>query len=420
MRRAPVILLLLGLVLGLPGVEGVQPLTAWLACGPSLPAGERAPAIEALVGALREAGAATTVATVPAGGGLLDFGGLAPADVAIVWVHGRAAGAAGRRALTDFVAAGKGVVVLGAQGGAWTDWLAFEPQIEGARFGERFAGDRSMRTIQLLPHAIFTGIEHFDTDQPMRQCTLETGSWNLMEGSVGEGTVPMAWIRPSGPGRVVSFQVGDPAALRDPIFLRLVVNSARWAARRPIPGARVLVQRTYMNGAYPGALAVTFPGGPSLCYDIVRGGVNYICDGDFADLHAWFSGRHGAPLRSFGATLPGEVFYRENSLAPALKVGTDTGQNAVRYRGYKLAQDAVEFNYTIGGRGVRETLRATSDGAGLVRTFRVEAGPGPLWLRLPPGLNPGIAVAGARREGQYVRFDSPAAGNFAVTMRIHE
>jgi len=416
----PAIFSLIVAWLGSSLAGAAQPLRVWVACGPALARAAFAESIAPLTGALAGAGAVCTVAAAPEDGGTWDFSGLGAADAAVIWVHGRPAGELGRRALTDFVAAGKGLVILGAQGGAWTDWNAFEPRIEGARFGERIADGAPLRTIQLLPHAIYTGVDSFDPSEPMRQCALEPGSWVLMEGTAGEATVPLAWMRPTAAGRIVSFQPGSAADLRDPAFLRMVTNSVLWAARRPMPGAPVLVQRTYLNGAYPGALAVTFPGGPSLCYDIVRGGVNYLWDGDFVDLHPWFTAKHGEPIRNFGAVFPGEQFYRENTLVPAMHVGTDQSDSPYRYRGYRIKGDAVEFHYTVGGREIRETLRATSDGVGLVRSFQVEPGPGPLWLRLPPGIDAGISVEGARRDGSYIRFDSEQAGEFLVTMREHE
>jgi hypothetical protein len=123
--RPAILSLIIAARLGSALAGAAQPLRVWVASGPDLPPAECAAAVAPLTAALAGAGAACTVAAVPEGGGTLDFGGLATADVAVIWVRSRAAGEAGRRALRDFVAAGKGVVVLGAQGGAWNDWPAF-------------------------------------------------------------------------------------------------------------------------------------------------------------------------------------------------------------------------------------------------------------------------------------------------------
>jgi hypothetical protein len=275
--------------------------------------------------------------------------------------------------------------------------------------------------INLYPHPIFAGVDHFDTPQAMHSCDLAPDAQVIMEGIVGEETVPMGWVRPHLKNRVVCLQPGGIDALGDPQFRGIVSNGVLWAARRPVPEAQTLVQRTIMADSFPGALAICFPGGPSLCFDTVRGGINYIWDGDFVDLRHWWTGRHGDPLRSFAARISGDVFYREGSMSPAFHLGSSDDQTVYHFRGYRLKKDGYpELSYTVGGRGVTEELHPVGDGIGVECTFTVEAGPRPLWIRLPAGSKAGIGVSGAVLDGDFVRFDATDAGTFAVTFRGKE
>jgi len=240
----------------------------------------------------------------------------------------------------------------------------------------------------------------------------------IMEGTVGEDTVPMGWVCRHGEGRVVCFQPGGRFLLGDPQFRGIISNSVLWAAKRPVPGARTLVQRTCMRDAYPGALAVSFPGGPSLCLDTVRGGINYIWDGDFVDLRPWWTARHGDPLRTFAARVSGDVLYRERSLSSALHLGSGNDQSVFHFRGYRLREDGFpELLYSVGGREITEELHPVGDGMGVECTFHVASGPAPLWLRLDGGSSAGIGVNGAVRDGSFVHFDATGAGVFDVTIR---
>ena len=352
------------------------------------------------------------------GAGAEIAGALADADVAVFWAHGRALTEPGRAALLNFMSGGRGVVVLGAVGGTWSDWPGFEREILGAHFGGTFAGGAPMRTINLFPHPIFTGIHRFETPEAMRECELASDVDVIMEGTVGENTVPMGWVRRYGKSRIVSLEPGGRALLGDPDYRGVVLNCVYWAASRAVPGARTLIQRTYMSGSYPGALAINFPEGPSLCYDTVRGGINYIWDGDFVDLHPWWTAKHGIPLRNFAARLSGRMLYPEAALAPAMSVGARDARSDYHFRGYRLRGDGFpELYYTVGGREITEDLNAVSDGVGVQRTFHMAPGAAPLWLRMDAGAGADVSVAGAAWDGNFLRFDTAAGGEFTVTIR---
>jgi Trehalose utilisation len=391
--------------------------------GGAQPAAQTGASLAGLAGFLGKAGAGDCAVTVlpDAEAGAAVDGALRAADVAVIWVHGGTLGEAGRAAVLNFASAGRGIVVLGAAAGTWADWTGFESEILGARFGGAFAGGAPMRFVNLLPHPIFTGIHQFDTRQGMLQCELASDVQVVMEGTVGEDAVPMGWVRRYGRSRIICLEPGGGAILGDPDYRGIVLNGVRWAAARPIPGARTLVQRTYMNGAYPGALAIDLPGGPSLCYDTVRGGIDYIWDGDFADLHPWWTGKHGAPVRNFAANLSGPVLYREATLAQAMHVGARDAQSAYHFRGYRVKGDGYpELFYTVGGREITEDLDPVSDGVGVTRAFHAGPGEAPLWIRIEPDAGASIVAAGAVRDGDIIRFDSAAAGDFAVAIRKKE
>jgi hypothetical protein len=359
------------------------------------------------------------VAPLPeSGDGSVVADALGGSDAAVVWVRDQKLDSGGQAALRGFVASGGGLVFIGLGPKTWSDWPEFGPDLGGARFGGLFFQGAPIRIINLFPHPIFTGVDHFDTAQPMNRVDVDPRAQVIMEGTVGEETVPMGWVQQRGRGRVVALACGAPGLLGDAEFRKIVANSVRWAARRPVPGAQTLVQRTIMADALPGALAICFPGGPSLCYDTVRGGINYIWDGDFIDLRPWWTARHGEPLRAFAARFSGPIIYRDKDLSPGVHVGTRGDQSIYHFRGYRLKGDGYpELHYTVGGREVTEELGAVGDGVGVVRTFHVSAGAAPLWLKVNGESNAVITVKGAERDGDLVHFDPASEGEFSVTIR---
>ena len=397
-----------------------EPLRVCLIAGAGPASAETRRVVAGLGWFLEGAGPARCSAQVVMGGaGSSDVSGaLEVSDVAVIWVNGGPLGEPGRSAFGRFLEKGGGLVVVGCAGRTWADWPEFEQQVLGARFGDAFEGGAPMRVINLYPHAVFTGVERLETPQAMLACDLAPDAQVIMEGTVGEETVPMGWLRRQGRARIVCLQPGGASLLGDAQYRGLVSNCVQWAGGRPVPRAPTLVQRASMADAFPGALAISFPGGPSLCFDTVRGGINYIWDGDFVDLRPWWTGHHGAPLRSFAARISGAVLYRERSMSPALHVGPGTGPSEFHFRGYRLGQDGFpELSYLVGGRAITEVVRPAAGGVGVECTFHADSGPGPLWLTLGSDSNAEIAVSGAAMDGNRIRFDAVGAGTFAVTFR---
>lgn len=334
---------------------------------------------------------------------------LAQAQALLVY---RGPGPGGLTETRRAIEAGLPVVTVGADPAAWTgaeDWLA---RLLGATHGPAFAGGTPLRVINLFAHPIFTATARLETDEPVPAWTrLAEDAQLIAEGITGEDTTPLAWVRTIGVARVCHLVPSSPALLAEPGYQRILAQALLWVARRPIPGAKPAVQRTFMPESHPGAFAITFPEGIGVCLDPVRGGVNFAWEGDFVDQRPRWLTKQGAPARIFGP-----VFYLEKAWQP-LRAGSPGSGDVARFRGYALREGIPEFHHEVGGRPVRETLRVLPGGEGFVREFNVGAGTAPLWLSLEEQSGATITVEGASPDGASVGFTSTSAGSFRVTVR---
>jgi hypothetical protein len=332
---------------------------------------------------------------------------------AAIFYRGPGALSAGDAALLrEFVGSGKGCVVIGASQQAWSAVPGFEADILGATPGEAFAQGSPMNVINLFPHPIFTGVTKFETQQAMTLYTkLATDAQMIMEGTVGEDTTPLAWVRRRPSGRMCHLVPDAPELFHNPSYQRIVGNAVLWSSNRPVPGAHPFVQRTYMPDAHPGSFAITLPNGPSVCLDPVRGGINYIWDGDFVDLRPRWLTKQGAPAGIFG-----EIFYREKMWQP-LRLGSPNREPNFHFRGYTLKDGTPEFHYSIDGREVHETIGPGSDGTGVRRHFRVGPGTAPLWLNLEPQPDAEVVLRGLDRDGDRACFPALVQGEFTIEIR---
>ena len=340
---------------------------------------------------------------------------LAPLRTAHTAVFHRGPGALGTEdaaVLREFLAAGRGVVVLAAARDAWDAVPNFLGEYLGAEPGGRFAAGAPMSVINLYPHPIYAGVERFETQQPMPVWQkIAADAQLIMEGTVGEETAPLAWVRRRSTGRVCHIVPAGAALISDAAYLQIVAQAVLWTSSRPIPQAQPIVQRTFMPESYPGSFAITFPGGPGVCFDPVRGGINFIWDGDFVDLRPRGLTKQGEPARIFG-----EVFYRESMWQP-WRVGAPGREPVFQFRGYRLTPAGPELHYQVDDREVFETLSASADGRGLERRFRVGAGGGPLWLHLEPQRDSDLTLTGLVRDGDRATLASSAAGAFTIEIR---
>lgn len=351
---------------------------------------------------------------------------LGSSDVAVLFDQQEPLTAEGLELVRKFVAQGKGVVVLRSRAGTSEAWKKFQDEVLGVRYAGPLPKDARLTSISLYPHPVLTAeTDRFETREDLLRATVKDDAVIIMEGEVGEFSVPMAWLRSYQGGRVFGLMPGEAALFQDPAYLKIVANGIRSVSGRSIPGARTSVQRTYMADAHPGAFAITFPGGPGVCYDPDHGGVAYVWAGDYVDARRWYTARHGAAMKEFAARYAGEVFYRED-LTPALRSGGPTDSADWRYLGFQMRGDHPEFRYKVGGRIVTESLQATADGLGIVRRYTVGPGEGPLSVsigrqdRTPATEDKAsVTVDGAMmtENGDRVRFDPAGGGEFTVTIR---
>lgn len=324
----------------------------------------------------------------------------------------RGPGPASATEVRRLIEAGRPVVVIGAEPALWGDASGFIRERVGATPGGAFAGGTPLRVINLFAHPILTGTERLETDEAVPAWTklADDAQW-IVEGIIGEETTPLAWVRSVGAVRICHLVLSSSALLNSPDYLRVITHALLWTARRPIPGARPAVQRTFMPESHPGAFAITFPEGVGVCLDPVSGGVNFAWEGDFVDLRPRWLTKQGAPARIFGP-----VFYSEKLPQP-LRAGAPGADSNWRFKGYVLRDGSPEFRYDVAGREVTETLRALPDGSGFTRAFTIAAGKSPLWLTLEQQSNAEVSVQGAARDGNTVAFMSADSGSFKITVR---
>ncbi len=149
--------------------------------------------------------------------------------------------------------------------------------------------------------------------------------------------------------------------------LTALAPTATLRAQPALAPGEVQIERTMLPDSHAGSFAFGLPGGVNVCYDPVRGGVNYVWTGGFIDL------TNVRPINKLikAAALLGPVVYRESRPLP-LRRGDATRAPVVEFKGYALRDSAVELRYTVDGVPVAEELRAAPDGRALLRTFRFD------------------------------------------------
>ncbi len=145
-------------------------------------------------------------------------------------------------------------------------------------------------------------------------------------------------------------------------------------AESPHPYALVppYLYRVFIEGASPAAIAVRLPAELSYCWDAGTCKLRFAWKGGFIDNTDLWKGHFDA-----SAKILGDVFFRDNLDYP-LHVGDETAPPVVKWKGYRLVEKYPEFHYTVNGLDVYELIRATADGYGLMREFRIPAASGPV------------------------------------------
>jgi len=238
------------------------------------------------------------------------------------------------------------------------------------------------------------------------------------------------------------FAAGDELQLPDGLELA--------GARQRLAGAQPLVLRTFLPELPPRALAIRFPSGVHLSYDVQACRPGYAWRGEFLDMGPVWSGRGGRP-----AGIEGEIFWRwpagfdwalttdAESLPDFAARASDPifgaqppddgqiHQSRVRFGGYRLAADGPTLMYSLegddaGALQVEEAPRTRQlpEGTAVVRRFRVAIPAGrALWLRAAESEAPPvarinaeqIALAADQTADRDARVELVAAGGRALT-----
>ena len=181
----------------------------------------------------------------------------------------------------------------------------------------------------------------------------------------------------------------------------------------PALAATVVVHRTMMPECGPSSFAIGLGPNLGLSFDPGRGGVNYVWQGDFVDLGPTWKAKINKP-----AEIRGTIVYRESRRYP-LRSGRSDREPKFEFKGYTLLADAVEFQYLLDGVLVREEIRATPDGCGVVRRFQTSE-PVAGWSYAIES-QPGVAIAspgGAWNEAR-TAVTAPGGREFSLQIQLN-
>jgi azurin len=129
----------------------------------------------------------------------------------------------------------------------------------------------------------------------------------------------------------------------------------------PFPLEYPLLYRTFVPGASPAAIVVSFDGILSYCWDAAQCRLRYAWAGGFVDNIDHWTG-NGNKL----SKIVGEVFWRDSTAHP-LRFGEAAPQ--VQFKGYRLLKRLPQFRYALDGVELTETLTALPEAAGIRREF---------------------------------------------------
>ncbi len=179
-------------------------------------------------------------------------------------------------------------------------------------------------------------------------------------------------------------------------------------------GSGVAVYRTMMPECGPSSFAVAL--GPQLgfSFDPGRGGVNYIWRGEFVDLEPTWRAKINKP-----ADLRGEIVYRESGRYP-LRLSRSQSEPKFEFKGYILLDDAVEFHYLLDGIFVREEIRATSNGLGLIRRFQMSEPVAGWSYAVEPQTMARVSSAEGNWNESRTALTGPSGRSFSIQIEMNE
>jgi azurin len=133
------------------------------------------------------------------------------------------------------------------------------------------------------------------------------------------------------------------------------------ASPHPFLAEYPLLYRTFVPGASPAAIVVSFDGNLSYCWDAAQCRLRYAWAGGFVDNMDHWTG-NGNKL----SKIVGDIFWRDSTAYP-LRFGDTVPKTD--FKGYRLLDRLPQFRYTLDGVDLTETLTALPEGAGVRREF---------------------------------------------------
>lgn len=221
------------------------------------------------------------------------------------------------------------------------------------------------------------------------------------------------WCMKPGRKRLAGIEMPSMAAVGEPTLRQLHAYILSEAAGKKevkasgvdpfaVPRAMVRrpqVQRMFLPGASPAAIAVALPGDLSYCFDATDCRLRYVWKGGFLN-----ASEHWLGNGSKQAMVDGEIIYREEAFPL-----TGGSAGALKFTGYSLKDGIPSFRYTRGGMQIVETIRSLADGSGIERAFEIENAP-PLKIEV---------AAPARAESSSGSLSLTAAQAKSFTLTLH-
>ncbi len=123
------------------------------------------------------------------------------------------------------------------------------------------------------------------------------------------------------------------------------------------------LNRVYIEGASPAAIAVRLSDSLSYCWDAGLSKLRFAWSGGFLDNTLLWKGHKDAT-----STIIGTIFYRDKVAYP-LRINNKKPK--VDYKGYRLIDRFPEFHYTVDGLDVYELIKPLASGKGFLRSFKI-------------------------------------------------
>jgi type 1 glutamine amidotransferase len=164
-------------------------------------------------------------------------------DVIVMYDFSRDLDETGKKNLRDFVAGGKGIVVLHHALLNYQDWPWWFEEVVGGRYRLRRDGDQPSSTVKdrqqicVTPtrdHPVTAGIGPFLlVDETYKRMGFSSRIQPILSTDNPESDPVVAWVGPCATSRVVAIQLGHgPTAFEHPTYRALVHNAILWAAGR--------------------------------------------------------------------------------------------------------------------------------------------------------------------------------------------